>query len=147
MLEKIVTDINVSKELKELGVDLVAHVMWVDYGRLMRNSDKAKVKPNYNLQWSPNTQSNDFADHVYAAYTLETLLDALPDEIEDQLGEYGLTMPLRDTFAYEEIVNGCTVGASYEVERKPNESLATTAGRLLIKLIKDKVITVEEVNK
>ncbi len=62
---------------------------------------------------------------------LETLLDALPEEREGFGGDAYFRMS-KDGFWYEEW--RCPRQSYYYIEKLENESLADTAGRMIIKL-------------
>jgi len=128
MLKKIVTSLEVSKELKELGVDLPTLWSWQGYRDVEKNRDRDFCIEPY--QGKSHEQ--------YKCYVLETLLDALPKspviidyessfflDFEDQaLGYFGI----------------CD-NTNFNVKMKSENNLATTAAKLLIKLLQDKVIT------
>ncbi len=72
----------------------------------------------------------------FRAYDLETLLDALPSEIE-YFGNDAYFRMNKDQFWYEEFCNcpfDCPVKRHYNIKIKENESLADTVGRFIILL-------------
>jgi hypothetical protein len=68
----------------------------------------------------------DIEDKYYPAYDLETLLSALPDTIG------GCLMIHKEGMYYQE--------SMIEVQKQKNESLADTAGRMIIELYENNLI-------
>jgi hypothetical protein len=78
-----VTSFEISKKLKELGVNLPANYYWM--------IDKENIRTNYGVEGlglicgrniaSKNAYDN--AKNTYKAYTLEDILDVLPHDIAD----------------------------------------------------------------
>lgn len=127
-----VTSFEISKKLKELGVDLKSDFYW-SYGNedlifLYDHSDIDEDLNEVNLHVADSTIST----REVQAYTLEDILSCFQDGRVD--------MRLRDgckSFRYN-----CTEGISVAED---NETLADTAARLLIELMEDGIINVEEV--
>lgn len=105
------TSLKLSKELKELGFKI-------------KNEDDQIWKYNGQERWP------------FPAYDLETILDVLPDFVE--ILDIGMVVTNR-SFLYLD-KNKISYGLKYFQETKEGESLADTAARLLIKLIKDKIV-------
>lgn len=129
MLEKICTDLETSKRLKELGFNdsKSEFVYWKD-------------KPHYyhNL---PFFEINRIQDLI-TCYTLEEIINELPLKI----GGYGyLSVGVRQNQSNKpwcigyNLENNDDYGVYY-CDNLDNENLATTAARLWIKLKEDKII-------
>lgn len=131
MLDKICTNLETSKRLKELGFEAEALFSWyiTDKGNalLFRAKNKEEMRER---------MMNRLVKRIIPAYTLEQILEMLPDNIivNDML--YFFRCNTKSIFY---------VGVNPEIwiegfENKDSESLATTAGKLLIKLKEDKLI-------
>lgn len=125
------TSYEISKDLKEIGFEANPF-----FYRQEHNQDQVIIDA---------TGAYDGA--AIRCYDLETILDALPTEIEITkttwitiTSKYNFIMS-HNTLYYEEILEypGDNNDAYYYY-REEGESLADTAARLLIKLIKDKVV-------
>lgn len=132
MIDEICTDLETSKRLKELGIEMATPFYWrvcddgsIDY--IFMRSEMATVK-------QPK------------AYTLEQILEMLPQYIEDNV----LTGDKKDPCHFlmsKNILYYINAGCKFRdtrhftTSKKTNQNLATTAARLLINLIDDKIIT------
>ena len=115
------TNYEISKKLAEIGFKAKAEKCW------------AKIK--HSVQHPSLSEFNlvnlDFAvpqncDEWVLSHDLETLLDALPDTIGGRL------MIHKEGMYYQEYM--------VEVQKQKNESLADTAGRLIINLYENNLI-------
>jgi len=117
------TNFEISKKLKEIGFK-------ADCSYFYFHSDNNDCEANSLEKYGFDKISEcDIEDKYYPAYDLETLLDALPDLIlgENKYKEnYRLTYNSVLGFFYPNLEKG--------FYKKENESLANTAGRLLILL-------------
>ena len=136
------TSFETSKKLKELGVDLPTKLFWQPHYIDIKEPDSSKWQLRYAdglihpyPKFHIPAPGEDHLKGAYKAYTLEDILKVLP--IKFKLGWH--VMPNGISHTNKKGLN-C-------IPRKENETLADTAARLLIKLIEDKIITVEEVNK
>tara|TARA_R110000782_G_scaffold258295_1_gene347919 strand:- start:311 stop:673 length:363 start_codon:yes stop_codon:yes gene_type:complete len=80
----------------------------------------------------------------YLCYDLETILDALPTEIDlfDETGS--LEFDKKSVGYHRHYSKNNTLNTDgFWMTREKSESLADTAARLLIKLIKDKIINIK----
>jgi hypothetical protein len=134
------TNYEISKKLEEIGFKADAEKCW------------AKIRHYCLGYWS--TVSSEFVlvnldfqvpqncDEWVLSYDLEILLDALPSEIE-YFGNDAYFRMSKDQFWYEEFCNcpfDCPVKRHYNIKIKENESLADTAGRLIILLHENNLI-------
>jgi len=116
------TNYEISKKLAEIGFDKETNFYFTE---IAPNKFKAEYYTNY-------TNNNKY--FLLKSYDLETLLDALPSTIENihfRMNKGGLW--------YENLSNcdsdqSCPVESYCHIEIKNNESLADTAGRLIIEL-------------
>ena len=126
------TNLEISKKLKEIGFEAKTDKCWAK----IRNSklDKFSIRT---LDFSIPAN----CDEWYPAYDLETLLDALPTNKHDffiqfdepiKIGSYEPCGEYRGHYDMREGI--------FESCQKENESLADTAGRLLIKLYEAGII-------
>jgi len=128
MLEKITTDLETSKKLKELGFNdsESEFVYW-------------EGKPHYyhNLPFFEIDKIND----LITCYTLEQIINELPESYEDKFGYdcYFTYQKANHTFYYQDEFNGPN---KYEFSNfsTRSDNLATTAAKLWIKLREDKII-------
>ena len=118
-----VTNLKTSQKLKELGFEAETIAFIDPY------SEECQI-------WL-NTP-----DGFIPAYDLETILEALPKSIEELGKLYFFDMTKLD-FVYSNMIDGDIEGCYYH-SKKENESLANTAGRLLIKLLEDNIIKLGE---
>jgi len=109
------TNYEISKKLAEIGFKAETHFSWIEECNFFRIENKNWIE-NIGIGFK----------ELFPAYDLETLLDALPEKTEiinSQLTnkrEFYLVYGLR--------------GSKIYVKIKENESLADTAGRLIILL-------------
>lgn len=83
---------------------------------------------------------------LYPSYDLETLIEALPSVIEREGSENDIYFTMNKNRVWYE--NSCNCDSSgycrgniyYRIDRQKNESLADTAGRLLIELFEAGII-------
>lgn len=121
------TNLKTSKKLKELGFEAETIFYFLE------------VKPNiYEVQYSA---FNRYNKSVVKSYDLEIILEALPYTICKNTFEYTLSVH-QYVVAYTE--DSREDGDLYGEVRRENESLANTAGRLLIKLLEDNIIKLGE---
>ena len=112
MLDKICTDLTTSKRLKELGIEMKTKFYW----------ESDIYNQNYSVGcWYEKPQDNVGYFEYIPCFTLEQILEILPKEIEADFDE--------ETQTYRSI---------YIDFRCIKDNLATTAARLLIKLIEEK---------
>jgi len=143
MLNKICTDLTVSRKLRILNVDLE-----FETGFAWKTPDFNKFKLVSYYGWfeqdsisSKHHFKSSSKELVIPAYTLEQILDMLPMYIED----YTLAI-YQDCIEYKgqpEVISkgGSTATKSkYCFMKENDENLATTAAKLLIKLKEDKII-------
>ena len=121
-----VTNYKTSKKLKELGF-------------------KAEHDYCYDLEkqlWSSNYEIGCWSEVIkelyIPAYDLETIWDFLPNAIED-----GKSLS-KKTITYDLGVKIGYFNHDIEIYQEPAKNLATTAARLLIKLIEDGTINLKE---
>ena len=141
MLNKICTDLETSKKLKELGVvwDTKLHAVTygTEFGEFYCSLDDGEFYNEFNTRVT--LQVNNY----YKAYTLEQILEMLPSDFMDKLGydQYLYFDAALRAFYYEDFHGRPRL---YEIVQKYSENLATTAARLLIKLVEDKIIKIGE---
>ena len=136
-----VTSFEISKKLKELGVDLTTNIGWSDidlpsyYGVPgMPAQGFVDISTSHSEYILFCCETGFKFEDGCKAYTLEDILEVLP--VKFKLGWH--VMPNEISHANKKGLN-C-------MPRKEDETLADTAARLLIKLLEDKIITVDEVN-
>jgi len=128
MLEKICTDLTTSRKIEKLGIGKETEFYYSLGGTLLHND-----------LWIPS--------HSTFAYTLEQIIDKLPESIQldsDSLAIYYFTLEHGEV-CYENGRQDHSYDTTHTIERG-TDNLATCAAKLLIRLIEDKIITVEEVN-
>ena len=128
MLENIVTDLETSKRLKELGFDCETCFVWAE----IQN------------KWQPLFNTIDLpTDHYHKAYTLEQILRELPKYINSGALHYNMNFDyIEECIEYKWISDEPYTEDKiliYEL-RDIADNFATTAAKLWIKLKKDKVI-------
>ena len=117
------TNLEISKKLKEIGFEAKTDKCWAK----IRNSklDKFSIRT---LDFSIPAN----CDEWYPAYDLETLINALPKQYKDKFGDtYYLTFTAYSIYYEPEF---WTLSNQHQTVRKEKESLADTAGRLIIRL-------------
>jgi hypothetical protein len=130
MLEKICTDLETSKRLRELGFDdsESEFVYWEGKPNYYHNLPLYKINNNYNII-------------LITCYTLEQVLSKLPEYYKSKSGyDYYFTYEKTNhTFYYQEEFNAPN---KYEFSKfsTGSSNLATTAAKLWIKLKEDKII-------
>ena len=103
------------------------------------------------IQHAKPTAVNKYREEVKLtftapAYDLETILDALPSVIEKEGSGNNIYFKMnKNRVWYENSCNCdsseyCPVNIYYRIDRQKNESLADTAGRLLIQLFEAGII-------
>ena len=113
------TNLEISKKLKEIGFDAETEHYW--------HTINNKIELHH-------VARGGFGD--YKSYDLETLIDALPKKIHDNL-------QLRvwfDEYNFIGYQNWDGFVPKLTIKQKENESLADTAGRLIIKLFEAGII-------
>jgi len=119
MLEKICTDLETSKRLKELGFKAETNFYWI-----ITAIDEWN-KNQWNIIY--------FKDRVMAKYTLEQILSELPDIIEVNNSIYYLMISKNSIYYFSH--SKLEVFANYQ-----ENNLSTAAAKLWIKLKEDKII-------
>jgi len=138
MLNKICTDLETSKKLKELGV--------VGDLSIYKHSEfRVEPIPNDDKHRGYTEDQREFyrkatREFVYKAYTLEQILEMLPKE----LNRNSLILKCWYSVQPDKIKYFTDNVGEYAEYRKEGENLATTAARLLIKLVEDKIIKIGE---
>lgn len=125
-----VTSYEISKKLWNTGFRASSKFQW-------HNSDYC-ASNGENIEYPPLEPVGDIG--IYGAYDLETILEALPDQVENdcRILHFQLT---RESILYNsETWNNLGL----EVDREENESLADTAARLLINLVEEGIINLKE---
>jgi len=118
------TDYNTSKKLKELGFEANTNYYYFNKGCL--------------LDYCNNLDEIEYSKPITKAYDLETILEALPKNITYEFIKQDHQQYFRcesDTTRFD---------IKFIINKKENESLATTAGRLLVKLIQEGLIKLEK---
>jgi hypothetical protein len=116
------TNYEISKKLAEIGFRAECSYFY------FHSDNNCKEKTLYNLEefGFDKIDDCDIEDKYYPAYDLETLLSALPDTIG------GCLMIHKEGMYYQE--------SMIEVQKQKNESLADTAGRMIIELHENNLI-------
>lgn len=137
MLEKICTDLITSKRLKELGIEGETCFYW----RNMFNERTGHKEPQLQ-QLQVIREGDSIASNLFiSAYTLEQILDLLPNRIRlrsdkypDRFFKYSLKVDIKELKIYY----NCHTEIKYCIDIDYN--MATSAARLLIKLKEDKLL-------
>lgn len=135
-LERLVASLELCKELKELGVRQDSQFYWVrpadyNYWILITHEEAHKnLAPGTNISWMIETDT-------YSAFTSGELGVALP---KDAGIEFELSQENGWTISGYDINRGSVYFVSDETE-------ADARAKMLIHLLKNKMITVEEVNE
>lgn len=143
MLNKIVTDLETSKKLRELGVELRTELSWYGYQKLDRPKQLI-------VDIDPVDNGYETFTYIEDCFTLEQILEVLPSEKKWRNINLQMAITKRN---YDIIGDNYDIGWHYPggqlntISPNSGENLATCAAKLLIELIEDKVITVEDVNK
>ena len=112
MLENIVTDLETSKRLKELGFDRESWFVWAEIEN----------------KWQPLFNTIDLpTDHYHKAYTLEQILKELPNDKEIRID-------------YKSWFHGINYDDKINVYQQEGDNLATTAAKLWIELKESRII-------
>jgi hypothetical protein len=129
MLNKICTDLESSKRLKELGIEMETQLVW---------STGPKGLEVIALP-SPAIKGTI----LRKAYTLEQILEMLPQQIkfQDKLFHFNLE---HGSICYDDSLDTKDGGEIIYNFDRYDENLATTACRLLIELIEDGIIKLKE---
>ena len=126
------TNYEISKKLAEIGFEAETHFSWIEECNFFRIENKNWIE-NIGIGFK----------ELFPAYDLETLLDALPStiEIENWGGwkYYNIYFKMnKNGLWYENLCNcdssACPVEKYHYMEIIENESLADTAGRMIILL-------------
>lgn len=128
-----ITNSEISKKLKEIGFDVETDFYWVKWNEgLPALVHKSEITPAL-IEKVP-------------AYDLETLIDALPKKIQFKQEEYCFWMQWSG--CSDCLLLGYVYGNSRAIELEvwqlENESLADTAGRLIITLWEKEIIKFKE---
>ena len=131
MLNKICTDLETSKKLKELGIEMESNFYHYEY------FDSDRVTIHYDGNYDKK--------YDVKAYTLEQILEMLPQYIGDNVLDDDKKDPCHFVMS-KNILYYINAGCKYRdtmhltTSKKTKDNLATTAARLLIKLKEDKII-------
>jgi hypothetical protein len=140
-----VTNLKTSQKLKELGFETYTEFYHIADEKCISQGSDAD---DYELEHIDCGHLHRLQKCFnYPAYDLETILEALPKSIEINDEEGRRLFPLRidkDKIEYRLGTEYYSEPSGYEEDIKENESLANTAGRLLIKLLKDNIIKLGE---
>lgn len=138
MLDKICTDLETSKELKELELKEKTIFYWKN----MFSERNGYKEPQLQMLTEGDNIVNDL---FIPAYTLEQIWEILPNRIRlrsdkypDRFFKYTLKIDMTNLKIYYQ----CSSEVKYFINIDYN--LATTAGRLLIKLYEDGIIKDEK---
>ncbi len=131
MLKEIVSSLEVSKKLKELGIKTETEFL---FNQAINDNDDSYYITIFNSDY-------DYFGSI-PAYTLEQILNLLPKSIE-----WGGDLWTEEETDYLEI-NNYSGRIQYPLsdlftDKEENENLATTAARLLIKLHEEGLLTKE----
>ena len=138
MLDEICTSLEVSKELKKLGIKGETCLYW----RNMFSERNGYKEPQLQQLQVIREGDGDIANNLFiSAYTLETILEMLPKSLE-------IPTPLFEEGFYKAYleVNQCVDYIGYDItedkyhQRFNDDNLVTVAGKLLIKLKQEKII-------
>lgn len=129
------TSFEISKKLRDLGIHLDTNFSWIKMDHAENGGTMI-----WEIHYEDNVNGIEYPNEYHIeAYTLEDILEVLPKHLSSEGYSESLIVEVKyNLIGYEMIWNE---------GRKENETLATTAARLLIKLLEDKIITIEEVNK
>ena len=131
MLDKICTDLTTSKRLKELGIEMKTKFYW----------ESDIYNQNYSVGcWYEKPQDNVGYFEYIPCFTLEQILEILPKIIKQKECPLSLRFKLHEAKgeSYIEYSNPYFNKYEYRTDISADENLATTAARLLIKLIEEK---------
>tara|TARA_R110000751_G_scaffold93840_2_gene183228 strand:- start:89 stop:502 length:414 start_codon:yes stop_codon:yes gene_type:complete len=136
MLDKICTDLTTSKRLKELEIEIKTKFYW----------ESDIYNQNYSVGcWYEKPQDNVGYFEYIPCFTLEQILEILPKEIEADFDEETQTYRSTYIFKLSTAETGYFMGYVNLISdniyidfRCIEDNLATTAARLLIKLIEEK---------
>jgi len=135
------TSYEISKKLAEIGFPAAANFMRKPEGNLI-----ATQQPIVGMIASfskPTKEGCDYLGYSFASYDLETILEALPNFIENGNGtENCLVVDV--AFGEIHYEGDCENDALFITTTRNNESLADTAARLLILLHKKGLINFNE---
>jgi hypothetical protein len=128
------TNLETSKKLKELGFEADFEYCYEKEGQLWNKTFELDCWDEY-----------DEREHI-PAYDLETILEALPKEIKckDKNYHFWTTYSASSDCWIMGYVWGIERNMNFETYNEGDESLANTAGRLLIKLLEDNIIKLGE---
>ena len=122
------TDLKTSRKLKELGFDAETVFYFLE------------TEPNvYEVQYSALNRYNEL---VVKSYDLETILEALPENFQHDDMELFFNMNKEEIGYYYNEYGEYYSNIALKLNAK--ESLATTAARLLIKLVEGGIIKLGE---
>jgi len=133
-----VTSYEISKKLEEIGLEAETMFYWV-------KDQYDKSDSDFYITVCLNPYGNAHAK-IIKAYDLETILEMLPNDIDVWDGSIDGLEINKDGIGYVVEFGSCgeddyeTSDSNY-LQKEESENLATTAARLLIKLIEDKVLT------
>lgn len=132
MLEKITTDLETSKKLKELGFDIETQFYWQEYIVGTDNFPESSLNeyPSVEYYFSPPYNTNRNFKYV-KAYAWEQIINEIPGRKNMDL--WGINDI--EITAVGNSFDDCTSYYS-----KSGDSLATTAAKLWIKLKENKII-------
>jgi hypothetical protein len=130
-----VTSYEISKKLAEAGFNIPSDFLINQNGRILHNATKQFIGkiPSFS---KPSKEGCEYLGNNYASYDLETILDALPEELINKMALYKEYE--RATFFMKKEVIGYEFdndeGASPIISRSKNESLADCAALLWLAL-------------
>ena len=134
------TNLEISKKLKKIGFEAETFFFWTKAPKLTElDKDRYVIALANKADFSEEEQ-------MYPAYHLETLIEALPSVIEREGSGNNIYFKMnKNRVWYENSCNCdsseyCPVNIYYRIDRQKNESLADTAGKMLIKLFEAGII-------
>ena len=132
MLNKICCDLEVSRKLKELGIEGETDFC---YTCINKSTDSHYYLQFWNNQgWKRNDGNYG---HWIPSYTFEQIIEMLPHDYPiDDDKEITITANKEITITANRLKK---IASMVSVEIKEDDNLATTAARLLIKLKQDKI--------
>jgi hypothetical protein len=146
-LEKQVTDIEISKQLKKLGLRQDTQFFHVDY-KDYDGVDKTTLSIFSNFDSHYSEEDNDYKDveviDSFSAYTVHELLEIMPDFLEDDEDRYAINVSrfIDDSVGYMDFHASFYKGAYSD-----RVSLPDALADVLISLITGDELDVKELNK
>lgn len=128
MLEKICTDLETSKRLKELGFEAETNFLYTPTEITASEDKKLELQ-----HWATTECIVWKKDSLIPAYTLEQILSELPDIIEVNNSIYHLMISKNSIYYFSH--SKLEVFANYQ-----ENNLSSSSAKLWIKLKEDKII-------